>query len=54
MSNRYVVWSRITVDDVAKEVIEVSRSDRKVAEDDAALIRDVLHRNAWVQDTEEK
>ena len=53
MSNRYVVWSRHLVNDVATEVIEVTRSDRKVAEEDAAIVRDILHRSSWVQDADE-
>jgi hypothetical protein len=58
MSNRYVVWSAHPEEQpdgsyLAREVVEVTRSDRKVAEEDAGIVRDILHRKAWVQDTEE-
>lgn len=33
------------------DVAEVRRSDRKVAEEDAALIRDLFKRKAWVQES---
>jgi hypothetical protein len=53
--NRYVVWStHINAAEVSTNKVEVSRSVRAVAEQDAAIIRDILHRPAWVQDTEEK
>jgi hypothetical protein len=54
MSNRYVVWSNQLVGEETVEVIEVTRSSRNVAEEDTSLIREVLHRKSWVQDTEEK
>jgi hypothetical protein len=49
--NKYVVWS-LHVNDAGeqREVIEVTRSDRKVAEEDVALIGSILHRKAWVQE----
>jgi hypothetical protein len=49
--NKYVVWSQVEDQD---PVIEVSRSERKVADEDAALLRWVGHRKAWVQEREEK
>lgn len=52
--NRYVVWSTHLINDVATDMVEVSRSDKKVAEEDAAIVRDILHRKAWVQDNEEQ
>lgn len=54
MSNRYVVWSAQLINDQTVEVIEVTRSDPRVANEDASLIREVLHRKSWVQDTEAK
>lgn len=51
--NRFVVWSSQIINDTARDVVEVTRSSKNVAEDDAALIRSILHRKAWVQDTEE-
>jgi len=55
--NRYVVWSSVPEEQadgsfLAREVIEVTRTDRKVAEEDAGIIRDILHRKSWVQDQE--
>jgi hypothetical protein len=52
MSNRYVVWSNQLVGEQTVEVIEVTRTDLKVAENDADLIREVLHRKSWVQTVE--
>jgi hypothetical protein len=53
MSNRYVVWStHVDGPDARHDVEELRRSDRKTAEEDAALIRDIFKRAAWVQDTE--
>lgn len=54
---RFAVWS-LHVDynedrearSEPREVLEVKRTDRKTAEDDAALIRDVFKRKAWVQE----
>jgi hypothetical protein len=53
--NRFVVWSTLVneLTGESRDVVEVSRSDRKVAEDDASLIRWVGHRKSWVQDSEE-
>jgi len=61
---RFVVWSTIggrprgddrdrekTVEEPVQNVIEVTRTDRKVAEEDAALIRDLFRRKAWVQES---
>jgi len=38
----------------ATDVLEVSRSDPKVAAEDAAIFREIFHRRAWVKDTEEQ
>jgi hypothetical protein len=55
---RYIVWSaRVDQEDgvyVTRETVELRRTDRKVAEEDAALIRDTFRRKAWVQDAEEE
>jgi len=52
---RYVVWSALPVEQadgsyVAVEQVEVTRTDRKVAEEDRAIIQDILHRKSWVQE----
>ena len=52
---RYVVWSSLPVEQadgsyVAVEQVEVTRTDRKVAEEDRAIIQDILHRKARVQE----
>jgi len=63
---KFVVWSTIggrprgedrdrektAVEEPVQNVIEVTRTDRRVAEEDAALIRDLFRRKAWVQDSE--
>jgi hypothetical protein len=59
---RYAVWSTLvgpkperdsTEPPVpAVDQLEVTRTDRRVAEDDRNLIADVLHRKAWLQETE--
>jgi hypothetical protein len=37
----------------ATDVLEVSRTDAKVANEDAAIFREIFHRKSWVRDTEE-
>lgn len=32
--------------------LEVTRTDRKVAEEDRALVAEVLHRKAWINEVE--
>lgn len=61
---KFVVWSTIggrrddkddkivKVEEPVQNVIEVTRTDRKVADADATLIRDLFRRKAWVQETE--
>lgn len=51
---RYVVWSTHVneLDLTAREdVMEVRRTIKQVAEEDASLIRDTFRRKSWVQDT---
>jgi hypothetical protein len=55
---RYQVWSTHVSYD--KEVnisphdeLEVSRTDFKVAQEDAAIFREIFHRKSWVVDTQE-
>jgi hypothetical protein len=49
----YVVWStHVREDRDPLDLIETRRTDRKVAEEDAALIRDLFKRKAWVQESE--
>lgn len=47
--NRYHVFSL----QGEVEVREVTRSDRKVADQDAGIIKDMFRRKSWVVDTEE-
>lgn len=39
-------------DGQTKEVVETRRTDPKVAFDDTIIIRGILHRKAWVVETE--
>jgi hypothetical protein len=36
----------------AHDVLETTRTDRRVAEEDAALIKSCFHRKTWVQEVE--
>jgi hypothetical protein len=38
---------------IHEETLEVTRTDERVAKDDAKLITDVLHRKAWLVKTGE-
>jgi hypothetical protein len=54
---RYQVWStHVSYDKELnippKDVLEVSRTDEKVAREDAAIFREIFHRKSWVTDTE--
>lgn len=53
MINRYVVWTTHTPEDAEPfDYAEVSRTDRKVAEDDVGIFLSILHRRkAWIQET---
>jgi hypothetical protein len=63
--SRYQVWSTHVDYTAAKthaperkdapavDVLEVSRTDPKVAAEDAAIFREIFHRKSWVRDTEE-
>jgi hypothetical protein len=66
MTTRYEVWSthagpRPERDEKppagpvepARDVLEVSRTDFKVAQEDAAIFREIFHRKSWVNDTQE-
>ena len=51
---KYVVWqeyAKVLNDegDPAREVV-VTRTDRKVAEGDVNILRDICHRKAWIQE----
>lgn len=48
MSVKYEVWSEPFE---SAPQLEVTRTDKKVALDDAALIRSILHRSAEVRET---
>jgi hypothetical protein len=52
--NRYVVWSTHVDEDAGtkRDVVEVTRTDKQAAEQDADLITSVIHRTAWVQDSQ--
>lgn len=60
---RFAVWSthvefrpkperdapkRVTPDVPAHDVLETVRTDRRVAEEDAALIKSCFHRRVWI------
>jgi hypothetical protein len=49
--SKYMVWSRVTPE-VGEpfDQHELTRTDPKVAENDASLIREVFHRKSWVQE----
>lgn len=58
--SKYEVWSTHTgprperdskePPAAAVDQLEVTRTDRKVAEDDRALVAEVLHRKSWVKE----
>jgi hypothetical protein len=51
--SKHEVWStHVPEEGEPFKVLEVTRTDQKTANEDAALIRDVLHRRSWVQDQE--
>jgi hypothetical protein len=55
--SRYQVWStHVPAErdsaEPAHDVLEVSRSDRGVAQQDASIFREIFHRKSWVVDTE--
>jgi hypothetical protein len=57
--SRYQVWStHVPAErdsaEAAHDVLEVSRTDFKVAQEDVAIFREIFHRKSWVQDTEER
>lgn len=50
---RYAVWStHVDGPDSRRDVLELRRTDRKVAEEDVTIITDTFRRRAWVVDTE--
>jgi hypothetical protein len=56
---RYQVWSTHVSFDKELNIpphdeLEVSRTDFKVAQEDAAIFREIFHRKSWVHDTQEK
>jgi hypothetical protein len=54
VSTRYQVWSRHVPEEAEPfDFLEVSRTDYKVANEDAAIFRDIIHRKSWVVDTQE-
>lgn len=57
MSSRYQVYStHVPAERDSAEsphdVLEVSRTDFKVAQEDAAIFREIFHRKSWIKDTE--
>lgn len=49
---KYVVKSRHVPDEGEPfDFVEVIRTDYKVAQEDRALIQDVLHRKSWIEET---
>jgi hypothetical protein len=56
--SRYQVWSTHVSYDKELNIpphdeLEVSRTDFKVAQEDAAIFREIFHRKSWVIDTQE-
>ena len=56
--SRYQVWStHVPAERDSPEPphneLEVSRTDYKVAQEDAAIFREIFHRKSWVVDTQE-
>jgi hypothetical protein len=59
---RYAVWSTLVGPKPerdskeppvpAKDQLETTRTDRRVAEEDRALITSCFHRKAWIQEVE--
>lgn len=45
---KYEVWSQVD----ETEVLELTRTEKRVAQDDAALIKTLLGRRAWVREVE--
>jgi hypothetical protein len=55
--SRYEVWStHVSFDKEnpvpARDVLETTRTDRKVAEEDRNIVADILHRKAWINEVE--
>jgi hypothetical protein len=55
--SRYQVWStHVPAErdsaEPAHDVLEVSRTEKSVANEDAAIFREIFHRKSWVVDTE--
>lgn len=46
---KFEVWSQ---EFEGQKVLEVRRTDQKTAQSDAALIRQILQRKAWVEEVE--
>lgn len=55
---KYVVWSQdpVKLDPSGNPLVmcELSRTEKSVAYHDAELIRGIIGRKAWVQETEER
>lgn len=51
---KYRVMSRRLIEDTETvvEEQETLRTDRKTAEEDARIIRDILHRAAWIEEVQ--
>ena len=60
--SRYAVWSTVVGPRPekgskeppvpARDQLETTRTDRRVAEEDAALIKSCFHRKTWIQEIE--
>lgn len=49
---KYTVWStHVPEEGEPFDVAEVTRTDRKVAEEDRVIVQDILHRKSWIQET---
>lgn len=55
---KYVVWSqhpeKLDTDGSPLAICELVRTDRNTAYNDAEIIRGIVGRKAWVQETEER
>lgn len=50
---RYAVWStHVPEEGEPRDVLEVTRTDKGVANSDREIIQDILHRKSWVQEVE--
>jgi hypothetical protein len=50
---KYAVWStHVPEEGEPVDVLEVTRTDRSVANNDRMIIQEIFHRKAWVHEVE--